>query len=125
VAVRTGSSTLNFLLGDHLGSTSLTTDSSGVRSAEIRYYPWGTERYTYSTTPTTFRFTGQRLENSIGLYYYGARWSARRTLATGGLAVGNSSAYGHHPGDQHAGYLAHPPVRPLTGFQAAARSSYF
>jgi hypothetical protein len=25
-------------------------------------------------TPTTFRFTGQRQEQSIGLYYYGARW---------------------------------------------------
>jgi len=29
VAVRTGSSTLNYLLGDHLGSTSVTTDSNG------------------------------------------------------------------------------------------------
>jgi hypothetical protein len=29
VAERTGSSTLNFLLGDHLGSTAITTNSSG------------------------------------------------------------------------------------------------
>jgi RHS repeat-associated protein len=42
--------------------------------AEIRYYPWGTERYTYGTTPTSYHFTGQRLESGIGLYYYGARW---------------------------------------------------
>ncbi len=48
--------------------------SSGALSAEIRYYPWGTERYTSGTTPTTFHFTGQRLESTIGLYYYGARW---------------------------------------------------
>jgi RHS repeat-associated protein len=74
VAMRTGSSTLNYLLGDHLGSTAITTDSSGGKVAEIRYYPWGTERYTYGTTPTTYHFTGQRLESGIGLYYYGARW---------------------------------------------------
>lgn len=36
--------------------------------------PWGTERYTYGTTPTTYHFTGQRLESSLGLYFYGARW---------------------------------------------------
>jgi RHS repeat-associated protein len=72
--MRTGSSTINYLLGDHLGSTAITTDSSGSMSAEIRYYPWGTERYNSGSTPTTFHFTGQRLESSIGLYYYGARW---------------------------------------------------
>ena len=74
VAMRTGSSTLNYLLGDHLGSMAITANSSGAKSAELRYYPWGTERYTYSTTPTTYHFTGQRLESTIGLYYYGARW---------------------------------------------------
>ena len=26
------------------------------------------------TTPTTYRYTGQRSEATIGLYYYGARW---------------------------------------------------
>jgi hypothetical protein len=46
VAMRTGSGTLNYLLGDHLGSQAITTSSNGVRTAEIRYYPWGTERYT-------------------------------------------------------------------------------
>jgi RHS repeat-associated protein len=74
VAMRTGSSTINYLLGDHLGSTAITTNSSGVKSAEIRYYPWGTTRYTSGTTPTTFRFTGQRLESYINLYWYGSRW---------------------------------------------------
>lgn len=41
--------TLYYLLGDHpslslgtsLGSMAITTDSNGVKSAEIRYYPWG------------------------------------------------------------------------------------
>jgi RHS repeat-associated protein len=74
VAMRTGSSTLNFIFGDHLGSTAITTNSSGGKVAEIRYYPWGTERYTYGTTPTSYHFTGQRLESYINLYWYGSRW---------------------------------------------------
>ena len=82
VAMRTGSSTINYLLGDHsltkvrdmLGSQAITTISSGVKSAEVRYYPWGNTRYTSGTAPTSFKFTGQRLESTIGLYFYNARW---------------------------------------------------
>jgi RHS repeat-associated protein len=66
VAMRTGSSTINYLLGDHLGSNAITTDSSGVKSAEIRYYPWGTTRYTSGTGPTSFQYTGQRVEGEMG-----------------------------------------------------------
>ena len=66
--------TLYFLLADHLGSTSITANSSGTKVAELRYKAWGEERYTWGTTPTTFRYTGQREQADIGLYYYGARW---------------------------------------------------
>jgi RHS repeat-associated protein len=118
--MRKGSSTLNFIIGDHpspelgtgpslslgtgLGSTAITTNSSGGKVAEIRYYPWGTERYTYGTTPThpsllhqdrargcsgqAYHFTEQRLESGIGLYYYWARWSPGKTLGTGDPAAG-------------------------------------
>jgi len=34
----------------------------------------GETRYTSGTTPTTYRYTGQREEASFGLYYYNARW---------------------------------------------------
>jgi hypothetical protein len=51
-AIHTGSSTVNYLLGDHpslalgtgLGSTAITTDVNGASIAEIRYYAWGTTR---------------------------------------------------------------------------------
>jgi hypothetical protein len=33
---------------------------------------WITDKNTHNT-PTSFRFTGQRLESSFGLYFYGAR----------------------------------------------------
>lgn len=51
---------MRYLLGDHLDWTTLTTDSYGDRQAELRRYAYGKTRYTYSTTPTAFRFTGQR-----------------------------------------------------------------
>ena len=59
---------------DHLGSTSITANSSGTKVAELRYKAWGETRYTWGTTPTTYRYTGQREQAEIGLYYYGARW---------------------------------------------------
>jgi RHS repeat-associated protein len=65
---------LFWLTGDHLGSTSVTANSSGTKTAELRYKAWGETRYTSGTTLTTIRYTGQREESSFGLYYYGARW---------------------------------------------------
>jgi RHS repeat-associated protein len=81
VAMRTGSGTgttgLNWLFGDHLGSQSLTTDENGNKynpPIEVRYKAWGEDRYTSGTTPTSYRYTGQRIETSLSIYYYGARW---------------------------------------------------
>ena len=82
VAMRTGASTLNFLLGDHLNSNAITTDSNGMIGSEIRYYPWGTTRYTCGTSPTTFQYTGQRVESSLGLLFYNARNSPERAPGT-------------------------------------------
>ena len=73
VAMRQGG-VVYYLLGDHLGSTALTVNSSGSKVAELRYKAWGETRYTWGTTPTTYRYTGQRQEESLGLYQMGARW---------------------------------------------------
>ena len=101
-----------------LGSTAITTNSSGVKSGEVRYYPWGTERYTSGTTltafgastPTTYKFTGQRYESSIGLYFYNSRWydpSAGRFLQADTIVpgAGNPQAY-----DRYA-YTLNNPLR--------------
>jgi RHS repeat-associated protein len=45
-----------------------------TRVAELRYKAWGETRYTDGTTPTTYRFTGQREDATIGLYFYNARY---------------------------------------------------
>jgi RHS repeat-associated protein len=70
----TGSNTLNYLLGDHLGSTSVTATTEGEKVGEMRYNAWGGTRMTQGDTPTDYQYTGQRNENGIGLYYYNARW---------------------------------------------------
>jgi YD repeat-containing protein len=79
VAMRTGSTTdpianLSYLLGDHLGSTSVTANNVGVRVGELLYKPWGENRYTYGVTPTSLRFTGQREEAYINSYWFVSRW---------------------------------------------------
>ena len=69
--------TLYWLLTDHLGSTSLTLDSSGNRldpNAELRYKPYGDTRYNGGGQKTNYRFTGQRWDQGHGLYWYNSRW---------------------------------------------------
>jgi len=74
VAMRRGDD-LYYLLGDHLGSTSLTTDASGDVVSELRYTAWGEVRYESGMTPTEFQYTGQYSNVSdFGLMYYNARW---------------------------------------------------
>jgi RHS repeat-associated protein len=74
VATRRGDE-VYFIHGDHLGSTSLTTDNSGTLVAETRYLPYGEERWTAGgAQPTDFTFTGQRAERGFGLMDYQARY---------------------------------------------------
>jgi hypothetical protein len=65
-----------YLLGDHLGSTSLTVDASGNKVSEMRFKPYGETRYSGppAGTPTDYRFTGQRRLAGLGLYHMGARF---------------------------------------------------
>ena len=78
IARRVGGSELYYILGDHLGSTSVVADSSGVKFAETRYKPWGEIRYSSETTPTVYTdytFQGQYSHtDDFGLMYYVARW---------------------------------------------------
>jgi RHS repeat-associated protein len=74
IAMRTNGA-LNYLLGDHLSSTSLTTDASGNVVSELRYKAWGEVRYSSGSTPTEYQYTGQySYASDFGLMYYNARW---------------------------------------------------
>ncbi|MBX7237565.1 MAG: RHS repeat-associated core domain-containing protein [Caldilineales bacterium] len=76
--------TVFFLLSDHpsaslrtgLGSTAMVADGNGAETGKLLYKPWGETRYSSGNTPTSFRYTGQREDASIGLYFYGARYEA-------------------------------------------------
>ncbi len=78
VAMRTGTpitGTVNYLLGDHLGSSSVSYRADGNQTVTQRYYPWGSVRATTGgALPTDYGFTGQKLDVSAGLLYYGARY---------------------------------------------------
>jgi RHS repeat-associated protein len=72
VALRNGTN-LRYTLLDHLGSTSVVTDSSGAQYGYTRYYPYGSTRDSGGFLDTSKKFTGQRLDGT-GLYYYEARY---------------------------------------------------
>ena len=75
IAVNTG--TVNYWHGDHLGSSSVITDSAGTKVQAVTYYPFGNTRTNQSfTTPAVdvpYKYTGKELD-STGLYYYEARY---------------------------------------------------
>ncbi len=86
---------VEYFLSDHLGSTSLTTDSAGAKISEIKYTPWGELRPTLVTvTPpadispayalTKYTYTGQYsymddpttsgVTEGFGLMFYQSRF---------------------------------------------------
>ncbi len=67
--------TLSYFLSDHLGSTSLTTDSTGSLMFEQRYKPWGETRYTTpnASAVSEYQYTGQFSDSYINLLWYGSR----------------------------------------------------
>ena len=71
VAVKRGN-TLYHLHGDHLGSTSLTTQGSST-TASRAYYAYGAERAATGDLQTDHTFTGQK-RDATGLMYYNARY---------------------------------------------------
>ncbi|MEW5873220.1 MAG: RHS repeat-associated core domain-containing protein [Chloroflexota bacterium] len=75
LALRQGSEMPQWLLSDHLGSTSAVLNYDGTSSqGEQRYTAWGSVRFEEGVMPTGYQYTGQYRHQSIGLYYYGARW---------------------------------------------------
>lgn len=48
-----------YILSDHLGSTSVTTSSEGVYQSEMLYKPWGETHWTSGSLPTKYTYTSQ------------------------------------------------------------------
>jgi RHS repeat-associated protein len=62
-----------YILTDHLGSTSITVNDAGQRTAQAWYKPWGEAREVWGVLPTDRTFQG-RLDPGWGLKHFGARW---------------------------------------------------
>ncbi len=72
VAQKTQTGAVLYYHGNHLGSTHVVTDGSGVKQGELHYYPYG---QTYSdTSGVTHKYTGQEFDVETSLYYYHARY---------------------------------------------------
>jgi hypothetical protein len=79
VAVRnsngSGSDGLVYLLGDHLGRSSLTADPvDGDRLSKLRYKALGETRHSLTNVPADRRYSGQTEDSYINLYWYCSRW---------------------------------------------------
>ncbi len=74
VAMRQGDGEPQWLLGDHLGSTSVVANYDGTQHGAQGYQAWGETRFVDGDIPTEYQFTGQFRQQSIGLDYFNARW---------------------------------------------------
>ncbi len=73
VALKKGTN-LRYVSQDHLTGTSVTSDTSGNTVGTIKFAPFGATRAATGTLDTDIKFTGQRLDSGVDLYYYGARY---------------------------------------------------
>jgi RHS repeat-associated protein len=73
-AMRNSDGSINYLLGDHLGSVSTVVDASGQIVSQSRYLPFGELLWEDGASPTDYTYTGQRSLSDIGLMDYNARF---------------------------------------------------
>ena len=72
--MRNNDGSINYLLGDHLGSVSTVVNASGEIISQSRYLPFGEVLWEDGTSPTDYTYTGQRSLSDIGLMNYNARF---------------------------------------------------
>ena len=59
---RTEMSGTQLVIYQQLGSTHLTTNITGTKVSEMRYYPFGETRYSSGSLPSDRKFIGQKAE---------------------------------------------------------------
>jgi RHS repeat-associated protein len=64
----------SYLATDGLGSADVTLDANGNLTAATLYAPYGAARYAIGVASNDYGFTGQHLDTSTGLDYFGARY---------------------------------------------------
>jgi RHS repeat-associated protein len=116
------SMSLEYVLGDHLGSTSIVTDDLGAKVSEIRYKPWGEVRDSWKASAShslaDYTFTGQYsymdnpstsgVTEGFDLMFYNARWY---DPALGRFAQADSIVPAGVQGYDRYAYVANNPVK--------------
>jgi RHS repeat-associated protein len=74
VVMRENDEALTWLLTDQINSTTVTVSEAGTLVSEVKYTAFGEVRSINGVMVTDSRYTGQREEVEIGLYYYVARF---------------------------------------------------
>ena len=74
IALKASADDINYYHQDHLGSSRVVTNKSGVRQEEAIYYPFGATREDSGAVSLSHKYTSQELDAETGLYYYGARY---------------------------------------------------
>jgi RHS repeat-associated protein len=113
IAMRTGSGDPLWLLGDHLGSTNKAANYDGTTHGTQNYKAWGEARFVAGDIPTDFKFTGQREDYYIKLYWYESRWydpELGRFLSPDSIVPG----VGEGGNPNAVGYLGASTYSPLT-----------
>jgi RHS repeat-associated protein len=68
------SSTVNYYIADHLGSSRIVTNSSGTVLDDSDFYPFGGERSYSSSSGNNYKFTGKERDTESGLDDFTARF---------------------------------------------------
>lgn len=109
IAMRDATNKLHYFLNDHLGSTRLVIDSTGVQRDVHKYYSFGKTYAEITNTNQSYRFTGKPLDKEAGLnlYYYGARYYDPEL----GRFLALDPAASNYPGLSPYAYCANNPVK--------------
>ncbi|MBI5745736.1 MAG: RHS repeat-associated core domain-containing protein [Nitrospirae bacterium] len=69
-----GGTSINYYHTDHLGSSSVITNSAGTKVQSLAYFPYGQTRVSTGSIDVHHKYTSQELDDSTGLYFYNARY---------------------------------------------------
>nr|MBA3966895.1 RHS repeat-associated core domain-containing protein [Nitrospirales bacterium] len=69
-----GSGSTSYFHPDHLGSTRVLTNGSGVKEEDLVYYPYGDTFTNTGTANVAYKYAGKELDGSTGLYFNEARY---------------------------------------------------
>ena len=106
-----------YYFADHLGSTSVLTDSTGAPKDESDYFPYGGEIVQFNGVPQNYKFTGKERDSESNLDMFGARYYASsmgRFMIPDWAAKPTSVPYAHFGNPQSLNLYSYVQNNPTT-----------